>query len=270
MEAKMKNILVLVHDDAGQEARLQAALDLARALNGHLTCIHVAIVPAAVDDYAMLGGSALLLADEQRSESANRTRVDTRLKAEGVPYAWIDTTGFASPSVCHAAGLADLVVLNRAVEHAYPNMEDLVGEVLIKSGRPVLAVPARATGLDASGPALIAWDGSTEAGKALRAAVPLLRLSSSVTLIEIDDGSIQWPANAAAIYLSRHNVECTIAHLHDRVDIPSTMLLEQIRNRKAAYLVMGAYGHSRFVEAALGGVTRRLLRESSIPLFMMH
>ena len=41
----MKNVLLLIHDDAGQEARLQAALDVTRALEGHLTCLDVAIVP---------------------------------------------------------------------------------------------------------------------------------------------------------------------------------------------------------------------------------
>ena len=60
----MKNVLVLMHDDVGQEARFQAALDLTRALDGHLTCLDVAILPVTVDDYAMLGGAALLVADE--------------------------------------------------------------------------------------------------------------------------------------------------------------------------------------------------------------
>ena len=41
----MKNILLLVHDDPGQEARVQAALDLTRALDGHLTCLDVAAMP---------------------------------------------------------------------------------------------------------------------------------------------------------------------------------------------------------------------------------
>jgi nucleotide-binding universal stress UspA family protein len=266
----MKNILVLMHDDAGQEARFQAALDLTRAFEGHLTCLDVAITPVTVNDYATLGGSALLLADEQENESENRARMDARLKVEGVPYDWVETTGFASPSIRDAASLADLIVLNRDIEHAYPDMEEIAGEVLIKGGHPILAVPADAKGFDAFGPALIAWDGSAEAEKALRAAVPLLKLASSVTIIEIDDGSIQWPANAAAVYLSRHDIRCAIEHVRERIDIPSTILLDQIERRKAAYLVMGGFGHSRFVEATLGGVTRRMLHESPVPLFLTH
>lgn len=266
----MKNVLVLIHDDPGQEARFQAALDLTRALDGHLTCLDVAITPVSVNEYATLGGSALLLADEQENESANRSRIDARLQVEGVPYNWIDKVGFASPAIRDAASLADVIVLNRDIEHVYPDMEEIAGEVMIKSGHPILAVPADAKAFDAFGPALIAWDGSTEAEKALRAAVPLLQLAKSVTIVEIDDGSIQWPANAAAVYLSRHKIDCTIEHVRDAIDIPSTILLDQIERRRAAYLVMGGFGHSRFAEATLGGVTRRMLHESPVPLFLMH
>ena len=41
----MKTILVLLHDDGGQEARLQVALDLSRALDGHLICLDVTQLP---------------------------------------------------------------------------------------------------------------------------------------------------------------------------------------------------------------------------------
>ena len=46
----MKNILLLVHDDHGQEARLQAALDITRAVEGHLTCIDVTPYPLIAGD----------------------------------------------------------------------------------------------------------------------------------------------------------------------------------------------------------------------------
>ncbi|MCW3848188.1 universal stress protein, partial [Sphingomonas sp. LB-2] len=117
----MKNILVLMHDDVGQEARFQVALDLTRALDGHLTCLDVARPPVVVADYAELGGAAMVLEDERESEAKNRSRMDARLRIEGVPYNWIETTGFASPAVRDAAGLADVIVLNRDIEHAYPD-----------------------------------------------------------------------------------------------------------------------------------------------------
>ena len=41
----MKTVMVLIHDDAGQEARLQCALDVVRAVEGHLVCLDVVQLP---------------------------------------------------------------------------------------------------------------------------------------------------------------------------------------------------------------------------------
>lgn len=267
----MKNVLVLMHDDAGQEARFQAALDLTRALDGHLTCIDVAIAPAFVGDYAMTGGEALLMADEQAREQGNRTHMEARLEAEDVPYDWIDETGFLSPTMRSHVGLADVVVLNRKLESIdYPDMRELVGEMVINSGKPILAVPESTRRFDAFGNALVAWDGSREAVAALQAAAPLLAKASTVTILEVRDGSIKAPAEDAAAYLSRHGIKPVIRRESNALNIPSTVILDAIAGTHAAYVVMGGFGHSRFVEAALGGVSSRMLKECPVPLFMAH
>ena len=38
----------------------------------------------------------------------------------------------------------------------------------------------------------------------------------------------------------------------------------------ADLIVMGAYGHSRFREAILGGATRYMLEQAKLPVFMAH
>ena len=78
----MKNILVLVHKDAGQEARLQAALDLTRALDGHLICLDVVEVPTVAGDFEESYAQSLMIADEQEREEKNRERIEARLANE--------------------------------------------------------------------------------------------------------------------------------------------------------------------------------------------
>lgn len=267
----MKNVLVLLHDDAGQEARFQAALDLTRALDGHLTCIDVSMEPTFVGDYADVGGAALLMADEQVREKANRVRMEARLKVEDLPYDWIDERGFLSPCVHDSAVLADLIVLNRELHSIkYPDMLKLVGDTLLTVGKPIVAVPENAKGFDVFGHALVAWDGSPQADAALRAAVPLLAKAKSVTLTEVHDGSVKTPAEEAAAYLSRHGIKPVIRRESSAIDLPSTILLDTIDAIDAAYLVMGGFGRGRFIEAALGGFTRRMLKECPVPLFLAH
>ena len=69
----MKNVLLLIHDDDGQEARLEVALDVVRAIGGHLTCLDVAVYTVlAGDDYG--AGSATLYADECAREAKNKAK----------------------------------------------------------------------------------------------------------------------------------------------------------------------------------------------------
>ncbi len=266
----MKNILVLIHDDAGQEARLQAALDVTRAVGGHLTCLDVAImqiVPTSDFD----GGGAVVLDFERQAETANKKRLEARLAAEDIAWDWVDASGFLEPCLEQAAALSDLIVVNRQFDDfPGPDMGRVAAGLVVKSGKPILAVPNAISGFRAAGSALVAWDGSREASAALSAAVPLLRLASSVSLLEVDDGSIKAPAEEAATYLSRHGIHPNIIRAAPDGDPASSVILAKANSEKFDYLVMGGFSHSRLVEALLGGVTRRMLIESPISLFLAH
>jgi nucleotide-binding universal stress UspA family protein len=47
-------------------------------------------------------------------------------------------------------------------------------------------------------------------------------------------------------------------------------LLSHVANESADLLIMGGYGHSRLREMVLGGVTRTLLHEMTVPVLMSH
>lgn len=263
----MKNILVLIHDDDGQEARLQAALDVTRAVNGHLICLDVAPLLPVVGDSTGVSGGALLLELERESEAVNRARTEPRVAAEGVAWEWIDTADYVAPALERTAALADLIVVNTALESLpLPDLRALAASLIADARKPVLAVPKEARGF-ALGAALVAWDGSREAAHALAASVPLLRLADRVTIVEVDDGSIGTPAEQAAVYLSRHGIEPRI----DReTGSAADILLARAAGGAFDYVVMGGFGHSRLVEALFGGVTRRLLADSPVPLLITH
>ena len=267
----MKNILLLIHDDSGQEARLQAALDVTRAVQGHLTCLDVSVViPMVGADVGVCGG-AVLIELERENEADNRARTYPRLEKEDVSWSWTDTTGYIQPALEAAAGLADLIVVNRQLDaFPVPDMRTLAAALVVKSGRPILAVPDNVTGLKVSGNALVAWDGSREASVALCAAVPLLQRAGSVTIVEIDDGSVKTGAEEAAAYLSRHGIHAMIVRAAADGDDAGTVLLAKANSEKFDYLVMGGFGHSRFAEALFGGATRKILTGSAIPVLLAH
>jgi nucleotide-binding universal stress UspA family protein len=268
----MKNILVLTHDDPGQEARLRVALDIARAIQGHVTCVDVAINPLMSDEYVSSYAGAALAAEEQRAEEANRAKIRARLAREDVPYSTIDATGDAASCVARAAKLADLIVVNRKLddEAPYPNMFDIAGDLIVESRVPVFAVPQTARSFDPTGTAVVAWDGSSHAAAALRAAVPLLKLASTVTLFYAEDGSMKVPLEDAAAYLSRHDIHPVLRSEPCLMDRPGALILSEATIEHASYVVMGAFSRSRFLEATFGGATQRMLGESPVPVFFVH
>lgn len=265
----MKNILLLAHDDAGQEARFQVALDVTRALAGHLTCLDVAVMPvlpeACYDGYT----PTALLEDEIANESLNRTRLEARLAHEDVAWDWRDAIGSIAGCVEDAAALADLIVVSRRLDDfAVPDMRSAASEILLKSGKPILAVPDSAKRLDLAGRALIAWDGSVASGAALRAAVPLLKQATKVTIYQIDDGSFDCPVTDPADYLASYGIPAIIEWDLAIGQTAGEMLLKAVTTFQADYVVMGGFGHWRWIESLFGGVTRKMLTASPVPVFL--
>lgn len=263
----MKNTLLLVHDDEGQEARLQAALDITRLLGGHMSCIDVTAFPMIIGD-AYGEGNAMLLADEEERERRNKARLETRLACEDVPWDWTDATGSLADCILDASMLADIIVLNLRLEESYAGIRDLASRVLSHARAPVLALPAGLERLKVAR-ALIAWDGQTSAAATMRACVPLLRLATTVEIFMVRDGSEKVEAAAAAAYLSRHGIHAAVKIVDDRIHAADRHILAEATIFEADYVLMGAYSHGRLLET-FGGVTKRMLAQARLPLILGH
>ena len=269
----MKSILLHIHDDKGQEARLQAALDLARSMSGHLVCLQVTPYSSYIASDPF--GGVFILPDvlEQLTaqEEAARARIETRLAREGIAYDWLHAQGDIAQVIVEQARLVDLVVLSRALETPKPRLPlPLVGDVALHARTPVLAVPPESKGFAAAGAMLVAWNGSAEAAAALKASLPLLRQAARVDIVAIEEAPSDFPPTDACVYLARHGIKAEI-HQRPRAqrDI-GDLLIEAAQEFGSACVVMGAYGHSRVREYLLGGVTRQMLVECPIPLLLAH
>jgi len=266
----MKTVLLLVHDDEGQEARLQAALDATRALDGHLTCLHVTEFRPIVGDAYGMSGSVMLLEVTKEMEAENREKIEKRLASEDVPFDWIEMTSALGPAIEQAADLADLIVVNGALPNDFqPEVRRLVERLVTKTRKPLLAV-RDANGFRPADPVLVAWDGSDPASAALRAAVPLLQMSELVTIFQVDDGRDRNPIEAAE-YLSRHGITSDIIRERATSDdsVPS-LILSELESGRFGWSVMGAFSKSRFRQALFGGTTRQMLKEAPVPLLIAH
>jgi nucleotide-binding universal stress UspA family protein len=268
----MKNILLLAHDDAGQEARLQCALDLTRTLNGHLTCLDVTQFPIVIQDFVTTAGAMMAFVDEQQREGENAARLRVRLAAEDVSWDFVEATGKVGEKLIELAPLADAIVIStRLASGDLPDMMSVASDLALKTRAVVLAIPEKTKRLALDRPALVAWDGSGPAIAAMRAAVPLLALASSVTLFTVDEDRDSPIAEDAARYLSRHGIVAEIKRKKsDGIFTPDVPIRVACDHLGVGLCVMGAYGHSRRIEDIFGGVTRRMLVKTDYPLLIAH
>jgi len=264
----MKNILLLVHDDHGQEARLQAALDITRAVEGHLTCIDVTPYPLIAGDGFGFAETVVVL-DERESEEKNKSVISDRLSREDVSWSWIDAMDEIANAVLDAADLADLIILNRALDgFPVPDMRDIASRIVARASAPVLAVPETLERFELER-ALVAWDGRPSAAAALRAAVPLLAFAKEVEIFTAQGPDNHIAPEEAATYLSRHGIKANVRKTDIGKFHADFLISDEATMFRADYMVMGAYGRGRLRET-FGGITKNLLTKSKFPLLMSH
>jgi nucleotide-binding universal stress UspA family protein len=271
----MKSILLYIASDRAMHARLQVALDLARATNGHITCLQaVSYEVFAPGDFY---GSAMAAAMPVIKEAAEKLRaeIEGELAKEDVSWDWRFVYGAAENRLLEQASLHDIILIGpHEVGEDSRAPSSMVGELTLKAPIPVLVVPADTGKLDVSAPMLVGWNGSAEACMALRLAVPLLKMASKVYLATVEEkrgeDRFDFPPLEGAQYLSRHGIEAEIVEIpHGDARISDT-LFSAAQMRNCSLVVMGAYGHSRLAQMLFGGVTRHSLTDPHMPIFMAH
>ncbi|BBC73916.1 conserved hypothetical protein [Altererythrobacter sp. B11] len=269
----MRSILLKIEDDTCLEARLQAALDLARGFGGHVTCLQTIAL-----DIVMPGDLNGIYVSEivpvlRRKAAELRALIEPRLAAEDVAWDWVVDEGAALGCLLRRSALSDVVVLG-SLEPFGGAASDLAADVVLHSRTPVLLVPPGTTGFACDGPVVVAWNGSPEASRALKSALPLLARAGSVVLASVlgkeGAGNQGLPAIEGAAYLSRHGIECEMTEFPREGRSVAQVLADAATLRHASCLVMGAYGHARLIETIWGGVTKELFARPPLPILACH
>lgn len=272
----MKSILLHIDADNCMEARMQVALDLARASGGHITCLQaVSYEVFAPGDFY---GSAMAAAMPRIKEAAEelRAKIETDLANEDASWEWRFLYGMAETRLLEQSALQDVIIVgpHDVGEEGSRGPSSMAGQLAVKAPCPVLVVPGDTKKLDASAPVLIAWNGSAEACVAMRSALPLLAMSDKVFLASVAESNgkqrFDFPISEAAMYLSRHGVDAEVVEIPRGDARISNTLFSAAQMRECGMMVMGAYGHSRLAEMLMGGVTRRALSDPAMPIFLAH
>ena len=277
----MKLCDILVHLDASPRARirLDLAVALARQHRAHLTALHV--IDVALPVMAMGDGGGAVIAElmEQMRQTALKAGAQLQaafqeaIRREGIMGEWRQVEGSAAELVALHGRYADLLVLGQ--DDPESDHAGLLEAVLFASGRPVLAIPFAGTFPQIGRRVLVGWNASREASRAVHDALPLLAKAESACVFLANPkrglgAHGEEPGADIARHLARHGLKVEVAKAIADDVADSALLLNHASDMGADLLVMGAYGHSRLREFILGGVTRSLLREMTVPVLLSH
>jgi len=275
----LKDILLHVDGSRSMPGRLAAAAELARVHGAHLTGIYVVVV-AVLPSYAEAQIPARIV-EAQRAGAANAASAAEKAFQSattqlGITTEWRCVEGGRLDVLSLHAHYADLVIVGQA-DRTDPECVSvgLADGLVLESGRPLMMIPATGAGDTIGTNVLTAWNAKREAVRAVSDAMPLLESAGKVTVVTINAGDAD-PENAGipaadiCLHLARHGIDTRARNLFGAPASVGEKLLDAATDEGADLLVMGAYGHSRFRERVLGGVTAHVLTHSKIPVFLSH
>jgi nucleotide-binding universal stress UspA family protein len=277
-----KNLLVFIDGADDSLITLEVAATMAESWDARLTVVAVTAHPSFNLGYQSMATSQLYFKDVERAHAQAAELAETAkafLVEKGLSgtVRWGSDTqsGLSEIAAIHSYG-ADLVLVSQPGEDEFGPLRAAVFEgVLFDSGRPVVVVPRGWAGGAFGKQIMVAWLPSREAARAIHDAKPFILAAGRATIAVVDPSISdreygEEPGADIAAALARHGVEVTVDQLPRSDRSVAEAIREHAVSCSADLIVMGGYGHSRLREAIIGGVTRDMIANTSVPLLISH
>jgi nucleotide-binding universal stress UspA family protein len=260
-----KTIAIVISDEVGDKKALQAAITFADREGGHLDVYCLGIDPVRYDMAPMGASPALTLSGNGEAQARAKTLADwaqDRLRGALAPTAvqkLVVTSAGLDAAIARVVRYSDLIIVSQPYGEGSTQVQTIILEaVLFGTGAPVMVIPRTAEDIGSFDRVMVAWDESTQALEAVRKALP----SHSP---ERSD-----PGGVICVMLARHGVKADVSILAKTMPLVAEVINRHAQDHAIDLIVMGAYGHSRFREAMIGGATRDMLETARLPILMAH
>lgn len=288
----IKTILVPLFGEGYDEAGLELAHAVARHFSAHIEAVHVGRNPAE-DLLRMTIGDGVVTKDlwdaiendiRRRHNTARqcfdefcRLRevrlLETPRATASASAKWSETEGQFAAEVGFRARFHELTVISRGEdENGFTPGE--LGDILIRSGRPILLASRTKKVPSALETIAIAWKNTAESAHMMTAAMPFIEAATKVVILTVSEDSGNSTdidsVEQLAAELRWHGIEPEIHCLRPVDGGVEVTLIDTATEVGADLLILGGYGHSRALEFIFGGVTRYMLETADFPVFIVH
>jgi nucleotide-binding universal stress UspA family protein len=271
------DLLVHVSGDQSGRKRVALAADLAQRSGARLGGLHIKPPPEIEPLYkpSQIDAAVAHLTAKLNVAARVAKAIFTEETAHRpLEIHWFEAEGDVAKGISNRARFADLVILGQEECQAPPERHPLpiAHSVVLMCGRPVLVVPADAQTLVPVNVA-VAWDGSTEAVRAVHDALPLLKLAQTVhivTMVSPTHGAGLEDLQDLVVHLAHHGITAVdtveqVARFDERA-----RLQHSIATGDYDLVIMGGYSHPRWLEYIFGGTTLSTLLTSNVAVLVSH
>lgn len=255
------------------------AVSVANAFGAHLTGIvfvYDPIVPVSGTGYIP---AEVIESQQADNEAAAKAAIDRfaaatdRAGLSAEPLTLTASLAGAGDQFARIARRFDLAIVGQAVPET-STVDEIVAETtLFESGRPMIMVPYIQKAPLKLDNVMVCWDGSRQAARAIGDAMPLLAKAGRVEIVIItNERGKEDEIEGADLgqHLARHGLKIDVHRITGgNIDVADA-LLSHAADSGADFMVMGGYGHSRWREFVLGGVTHSIFQSMTIPALMAH
>jgi nucleotide-binding universal stress UspA family protein len=220
----------------------------------------------AADKAANDARTALAIA----AKDAGAIVIDRPEKRDTVSISFREVQGNFADRVTLAGRLSDLVVFGPLKQSDRPGIAEAFEATLLDTGRPVVLTGQTAPKNFARRIA-IGWDGSGACARALIAAMPYLARAETIEILSVRKPNTDCEScDEAREYLALHGLTCQERVIDAGSRAIGEVLLEAASQGGADLLVLGGYGHKSLLQMFFGGVTRHVVANAELPLFLVH
>lgn len=275
---------ILVHVDESRHSRLRGELaaKIAASCDAHLVGIALSGMPALFYDPILNpmdpAIEPLLQVPRQRAAAALAQFEQVARRFHTGSIETLLEENESEVGVSMQARYSDLAVVGQydPDDTESTTRPGFAASVILECGVPVLVVPYASAPATFGQRPLLSWNASKQAVRAVHYALPLLQRAAQVDVAVFDPETL--PASHRAVpdkdilaWLGRHGItgKVTRAVTGGDIDIGNA-LLSLAADLGSDLLVMGCYGHRRFREIVLGGVSRQILKSMTLPVLTAH